>query len=948
MNDVKTNDSGQAEKLLELVNQLALELHPYRTAASAAELDSLLGRDLSFDSLSRIELVARVERDFGVGLSDRVFALAETPRDILRAVQGAAGRPAEAAGAAVSSASPGLTGGKISLPRQAETLLDVLDWHAGATPERSYVRFYSDVDDGQVLTYGDLAQQAAQVAAGLQGMGLEAGQAVALMLPTGPDYFRCFFGILMAGGVPAPMYPPARPAHIEEHLNRHAGIISNAAAPILITAPEAIPVSRLLRGKVSTLKRVVGPEELSTQESSLLQRPAVGGGDTALLQYTSGSTSSPKGVVLTHAHLLANVRAMGEALQAESSDVLVSWLPLYHDMGLIGACLGTLYHATPLVLMSPLSFLARPERWLKAIHHYKGTISVAPNFAYELCARRIDDEALSGLDLSSWRAAGSGAEAVLPGTIERFCARFESVGFRPEAIMPLYGLAESSVGLAFPPLDQGMSVDTVDRDTLSSTGQAKPPKGEKPALHVVSCGRPLPGHQIRIVDSSGRELPDRRQGRIQFQGPSATSGYFRNPEATRELFDGDWLESGDLGYLSGGQIHVTGRIKDLIIRGGRNIHPAGIEDAVGAIKGLRAGHVTAFSSEDPRGGTERLIVLAECRSRDPAIQEEIRTAIDAAVVDLAGSPPDEVVLAPPGTVLKTSSGKVRRAATREIWERGMVGRPKRALWWQVARLALSGVPRTARRALGAAADSLQAARAWAVFGLVAIPIWLSAVILPGQNVRWISVRGLLRLALGLAGIRLRVAGLENLPTGGYVLAANHTSYLDGSFLAAALPYAPTSVVKGELAGSTLARLPLSRLGVAFVERFDQEQGAADAVRLAKKARNGRPLLFFPEGTFARMPGLSPFRMGAFMAAADAGLPVVPIALRGSRSVLYWTSWFPRPGPVTITVAEAVQSQAEETWDKALELRDKTRLTILQHSGEPDLGNQVAEAFADRM
>ena len=944
--------SGTAEdaaaRLIDCVSDLVGELQPGRVAVAVA-LDSVLDRDLAIDSLSRVELFGRLEREFGIALPEAVLATAETPRDLLRAVLGA-----ESAVAAASAPVAVPTGEeRLVLPHDARTLTQVLDHHAAAHPDRLHVRFFADDGEGEALTYSDLREGARRVAAGLSAAGLAPGEPVAIMLPTGREYFFIFFGVLIAGGVPAPLYPPGRPAQLETHLRRHAAIIANSGARFLIGVTETRRFARLLKALVATLHTVVTVEDLAV-ESAGLAPPALGPGDTAFLQYTSGSTGNPKGVVLSHANLLANIRIMGEALEAGPQDVCVSWLPLYHDMGLIGSWLGSLYHAAPLVIMSPLAFLARPERWLWAIHRHRGTVSGGPNFAYELCLRRLDPERLAGLDLSSWRCAFNGAEAISPRTLEAFCRRFARFGFDRRAMMPLYGLAESSVGLTFPPLGRGPVIDTVDRAAFTERGRAVPEApGDEWALGFVCCGRPLRGHQIRIVDATGHELPERREGRLQFGGPSATSGYFRNAAETARLFDGDWLESGDLAYMAAGEVYITGRTKDVVIRGGRNIYPSEVEEAVAEVEGIQKGNVAVFGSPDPETGTERLVVLAETRKSEAADQEALRGEITALVTDLTGTPPDDVALAPLRTVPKTSSGKIRRAASREIYERGHIGAPARALWWQVLRVAVAGALPGLRRLGAAAADGLFAGYVLILADMLVVPLWLGVVVLPAGTWRWRVARLIGRLLATAAGVPLAVRGLDNLPPVGQacILVSNHMSYLDGLLLATVIPRELRFIAKVELRDSWVIRLPLDRLGVAYVERFDHRQGVDDAGRIGASAADGPAPLFFAEGTFTRAAGLLPFQMGAFIAAATAGVPVVPVAIRGTRAILREDSWFARRGAVAVTVGAPVspEGMAEEgagdPWAVAVRLRDAARAEILRHCGEPDLVGEWPEIFA---
>ncbi len=925
-----------AATVLETVRELVAELRPGTERGPTIALDASFDRDLGLDSLGRVELLHRIERVFDVTLPEQVLASAETPRDLLGAVLAAAKTrpPAAPLPPRLEVSEEAQT-----FPAGAATLTEALEWHAGAHPQRVHIVLENGDDQGRTIRYGELQAGARAVAAGLQERDLQPGQAVAIMLPTGRDYFYSFFGALLAGGVPVPIYPPVRASQFEEHLRRHAGILSNALAAVLVTVPAAKGVARLLGSQVETLRKVATVQELCGSKASPALY-ALKGEDTALLQYTSGSTGNPKGVVLSHANLLANIRAMGQAAQVASGDVFVSWLPLYHDMGLIGAWLGSLYHACPFVVMSPLAFLARPERWLWAIHNHRGTLSAAPNFGYELCLRKIEDRAVQGLDLSSWRMAFNGAEPVSPDTLLRFTERFSRYGLRPEAMAPVYGLAEVSVGLAFPPPGRGPLIDRVRRGALTGTGRAVPAEsGDREALRIVACGQPLPGHQIRIVDATGHEVGERVEGHLEFKGPSATLGYFRNPEQSRRLFHGEWLDSGDLAYMAQGDVYLTGRAKDVIIRGGRNIYPQELEEAIGDIPGVRRGCVAVFGSPDPVSGTERLVVLAETRETEAAALDALRDRINGLAMDLLGMPADEIALVPAHTVLKTSSGKIRRAASRELYEKGALRRPRRAVRWQVARLALAAALPRLRRALRGGRALSYAVYVWVLFWILAPITWLVGSISPRPAWCWAASRLAARLLLRMSGTPLRVVGEGNLAAAApCVIAANHASYLDGVVLVAALPRPFGFVAKGELKAKAIPRIFLRRLGAEFVERFDRQRGVEDVQQSCLALGAGKSLIFFPEGTFYRMPGLLPFRMGAFVAAARTGVPVVPVTIRGTRSALRADHWFPRRGALSVVIGAPIAPQGAD-WDAAVRLRDAARVEILRHCGEPDLGAQ---------
>jgi 1-acyl-sn-glycerol-3-phosphate acyltransferase len=684
---------------------------------------------------------------------------------------------------------------------------------------------------------------------------------------------------------------------------------------------------------------LVVPDELFAQPARCIVYPAAPD-DVAFLQYTSGSTGQPKGVVLTHANLLANIRAMGNAIQVDSTDVFVSWLPLYHDMGLIGAWLGSLFYAVPLALMSPLSFLSRPSRWLQTIHRHRGTLTAAPNFAYELCLNKIQGKDLEGLDLSSLRLAFNGAEPVSPTTVRNFCERLGPYGFRPQALAPVYGLAEAAVGLAFPPLGRSPVIDRIRRAPFTSSGRAIPAdSSETDALEFVSCGQPLPGYQIRIVDAAGRELPERRQGRLEFKGPSATRGYHHNAAATEQLFDGQWLDSSDLAYIAKGEIYMTGRVKDVIIRGGRNIYPVELEEAAGDIPGIRKGCVAVFGSPDPETGTERVIIVAETREQDHAELATLQKKVQDIASDILGMPPDDVVITGPHSVLKTSSGKIRHAAVRERYEQGKLGKKPKALWFQLLRLVVASWRPQLRRAGQRLAGLGYALYTKTVFWLLAPPTWIAVMLLPPRRWRWAVMRYSARSLFHLTRVPIEVSGIQNWSWDRpCVIVANHASYLDGVVLVACLPGEFSFVAKAELASQFIAGHFLRRIGAVFVERFDMQRGVTDARRLEKTVGAGQSLMFFPEGTLTRMPGLLPFHMGAFVAAAEAGIPVLPVSIHGTRSILRSGSWFPHRGDVSITIKRPLMPLGKD-WSAAVKLRDRVRDELLSDLDEPDLSHR---------
>ena len=511
-------------------------------------------------------------------------------------------------------------------------------------------------------SWAELAAEAQRLAGRLAARGVGQGDRVLLVLPTGWEFVLSFFALTLLRAPPVPTYPPSMLERAEIALAKNRRIADHAGVKAVITTRKL----RLLIGELATVERPLWSTEGLLAEGATAEVPTrAKPSEPAFIQYTSGSTGHPKGVVLTHRALCANIQAIGQALGVGGDDVVVSWLPLYHDMGLIGVLLFAAYWKLPLVIMSPSAFLLNPRRWLKAIGDYRGTLSPAPNFGYARCLKRVRD--LEGLDLSSWRVALNGAEPVSWETLRAFEERFAPAGFRDTTFFPVYGLAETSLAATFPPLGRPVKHDRVDREALAR-GHAIPAEGPGSTV-LVGCGAAVPGHRVYVVDAEGRPLPDRQVGHVVVQGPSVMRGYLDAPEATGEVLRGETLWTGDLGYFVEDQLYVAGRVKDLIIVRGRNYHAEDVEAVAERVEGARKGCCVAFGVYDEDQQQDLLVLVCETKLEEEDARAAVAEAIAGRVQEECGLRVDEVVLVPPGTVPKTSSGKRQRTLTRDLFLR---------------------------------------------------------------------------------------------------------------------------------------------------------------------------------------------------------------------------------------------------------------------------------------
>jgi fatty-acyl-CoA synthase len=905
-----TSAATDMARVLEVVRGVVVDVSDGRGLGRLGP-DVSFERELGLGSLERVELAARAGDAFGVPLSAEAVSTVDTPRQLLAYLDARRNRQATAELAVEPDVADRAallpTGPAPAVPTTAATLVEVLEHHARLHPDRVHILLEDDDGTAMPITYRALHRAALTVARSLRAQGLERGRCIAIMLPTGLGYFATFMGVLLAGGVPVPLYPPVRLDRITEYIARCAKILDNAQAQLLVTFDRAARVADIARDRVASIEHVISVDALlapaaSDADDVPLTHVAVAASDTALIQYTSGSTGDPKGVELTQANVMANIRAAAQGCGLTHDDVLVSWLPLYHDMGLIGGWLMPFYFGVPTVLMSPMAFLSRPLRWLHALSEYRATCSVAPNFAFDLCVKRIDDADLAELDLHRVRAILNGSEPILPATLDRFVARFGATGLRREALFCAYGLAENMVAVTFPPPGRAPRIDRIERPAFEAQGQAVPTDRDEDALEFVGVGFAVPGHEVQVVDEAGQPLPERRQGTIWFRGPSSFKGYFRRPEATAEVQrEGGWVDTGDLGYLAEGELFIAGRVKDLIIKGGRNYYPHEIEEAAATVTGIRQGCVAAFAVRDEAAGTEQIVVVAETRERDPLAREMLVGRVIEAVTTRVGVPPDRVELVPPGAVPKTSSGKIQRRESRRLHVEGTLHAGHGSVARQAAGLFVASLPARAGQLARRVARTIYGGYAAAAIVLVCFVALLVGRVLPAGPFARRLARAEARLALGLAGLLPRGRGLEQIPSGAAILVANHAGYLDFLICAATLPAGVRFVIKGELRDAPLVGPVLRRVGHVFLDRHSTARSLADLDAVVELLRAGERVVLFPEGTFYTDVGMRPFKLGSFRLACETGAPVVPVAIRGSRKALRDGTWLPRHVPIEVEV-----------------------------------------------
>jgi fatty-acyl-CoA synthase len=557
----------------------------------------------------------------------------------------------------------------------------LLKSHYDTTPEKASVFILHGGSPDRKVTYRELIEGAAGYAKTLEKWGVQPGEVVLLILQHGIDLLHAYYGVVLHGAIPSIM-----PFLTEKLLPEKYR--TDLAALVAVTQPTAIITYREFEGEVraalkpgeDSVKAVIVSEEADGPCPPVfgsfagLNRQAE---DIALLQHSSGTTGLQKGVALSHQAVINQLKDYSQAIRLHDGDVFVSWLPLYHDMGLIACWLMPILSGYPLVIMSPFEWIRAPYRLLQAVSRYKGTLSWLPNFAYNFCAQKIRDRDLEGVDLSSWRAISNCSEPMRWDSHLAFYERFRALGLKYEALTTCYAMAENVFGVTQGGIDRPVVYEDIDRESLQVDKVARPSEQDRPAVRMLGAGKAIPNTTVSILDSKGHGLPDRQVGEVALKSTCMLSGYYHRPDATEKAFIDGWYLTGDYGYLVDGELYITGRKKDLIIVGGKNIYPQDLELLAYQVPGVHAGRASAFGVFNETTGTEDVVLVAEVDNRDPAEEQEISNGIRAVVTRGSAVALRYVHLVGKHWLVKTSSGKTARSANREkflkeMQEKGLV------------------------------------------------------------------------------------------------------------------------------------------------------------------------------------------------------------------------------------------------------------------------------------
>ena len=546
-----------------------------------------------------------------------------------------------------------------------KTFQHILKYHYDQNPDQVAIYLQHAGQEDKPITYRQLLTHASSVQHKLESEGIQPGEVVLLILQHGEELIYTYFGTTLHGVIPSIMPYLTEKLQPERYREDLASLIQVSQPAAIFTYDEFKPeVQEALSSGTSVRSLLLASEVISASEPTFdlnRRQPQ----DTFLLQHSSGTTGLQKGVALSHQAVLNQITSYADVLHVAHDDVVVSWLPLYHDMGLIAGFLMPIFLGVPLVLMSPFDWVRSPSMLMHAVSKYKGTISWLPNFAYNFCSQKIPPRYLKSIDLSSWRAVINCSEPMRHKSHQQFLKAFKPYGFREHALATCYGMAENTFAVTQGGIDQPIKIETVDRNSLQVDCLAKPAQKEKPFINIVSAGTPIPNTKVKIIDSRGRNLPERHVGEIAIKSNCMLSEYYNRPDETHEAFQNDWFLTGDYGYLHSGELYITGRKKDIIIIAGKNIYPQDLEDLTFEVDEVHPGRSVAFGIFSEKKGTEEVVIVAETDRNKHLEKLRIAKEIRSVVTRGSAIALRHVHLVNKGWIIKTSSGKTARAANRE-------------------------------------------------------------------------------------------------------------------------------------------------------------------------------------------------------------------------------------------------------------------------------------------
>ncbi len=556
-----------------------------------------------------------------------------------------------------------------------QTFQHILKSHYENRPDEVAIYLQHAGEEDQPITVRDLLSSATRAQRRLEAEGIQPGEVVLLIFQHGRDLIDTYFGAILHGAIPSIMPYLTEKLQPERYRKDLAALIEVTQPDAIFTYAEFEPEVRSALKAGDSVRAVMISEDLEASSAPTFDLNRRQPEDIVLLQHSSGTTGLQKGVALSHQAVLNQVTTYADVLHLDArKDVLVSWLPLYHDMGLIAGFLMPILYGLPLVLMSPFDWVRAPYRLMQAVSDYQGTLTWLPNFAYNFCATKIRARHMEGVDLSSWRAVTNCSEPMRHDSQQLFLEAFKPYGFRESALATSYAMAENTFAVTQGGIDSPVRIDPVDRDSLQIDRIARPALEGKPSIDMVSAGKPIPNTQVKVIDPQGNPLPDRHIGEIALKSNCMLTEYYHRPETTQKAFLDGWYLTGDYGYMLDGEVYITGRKKDLIIVGGKNIYPQDLERIANTVPGVHPGRAVAFGIFSQKMGTEQVVIVAEVDSENEEERREIADEIRKTVTQESAVALRHVHIVDEGWIIKTSSGKTARLANRDkfIQETGFV------------------------------------------------------------------------------------------------------------------------------------------------------------------------------------------------------------------------------------------------------------------------------------